>query len=153
MNIEAKQVLDLIVRPTLKLISMHSVSAERLLIYTGVVESDFDFLKQAPGGPALGWWQMEPIAFKQNVIYLSRNPTIYRTVLATCFLDIMPPFETIIWNLRLACIMARVQYWQHEEPLPHEDDLEGLGRYYIKYYNCGGAATMKGFIEKCEKLF
>lgn len=153
MNIEAKQVLELIVRPTLKLISMHSISAERLLIYTGVVESDFDFLKQNPGGPALGWWQMEPIAYKQNVKYINRSPNLSRRILAACFLDMMPPFETIIWNLRLACIMARIQYWQHEEPLPSEDDLDGLGRYYIKYYNRGGKATLDGFIKKCDGLF
>jgi hypothetical protein len=153
LNIEAKQVLELIVRPTLKAVCMHSVSAERLLVYTGVVESDFDFLKQNPGGPALGWWQMEPIAYKQNCSYLKRHPNMYRRALATCFLEILPPFETLIWNLRLACIMARIQYWQREEPLPSEDDLEGMANYYVKYYNCGGAATVEGFMKKCKGLF
>ena len=31
--------------------------------------------------------------------------------------------------------------------LPDVDDIEGLGKYYIKYYNAGGKSTMKKWMD------
>lgn len=153
MSIEAQQVLNLVVQPTLKLIGLDSPSAQLLVTYTGQMESKYDALKQYGNGPAIGFWQMEPIAYRQNVIYLGNHPELKARILTACFLDFMPPFETIIWNLRFAVCMARIHYWQKPEPLPKPDDLNALGAYWKKYYNTNkGDGTVERFVKVCSGL-
>lgn len=158
MDREAKQILELIIKPTLKLIGMTSPSALILMTYTGQTESGYDALRQVlPSGnygPAYGWWQMQENAYNQVISYLNRrdNERIKRSILAACYLDILPPFETLIWNVRFACCAARVQYWQNTEPLPRPDDFDALADYYLKYYNRGGKGTLEKFKKDCKDL-
>lgn len=156
MNRESQQVLDLIIKPLLGLIGMDSESAQLLMVYTGAVESGYDNLKQVLQsgnyGAGNGWWQMEEATYNSLVKYLNSNSDIRRRILAACYLDVMPPFECMIWNQRFACAMARIKYWPFAEPLPKPDDLEGMARYWLKYYNGGGKGTTERFIEVCKNL-
>jgi hypothetical protein len=34
--------------------------------------------------------------------------------------------------------MARIKYYRVPKPLPDADDVEGLGEYWLRYYNTGG---------------
>lgn len=156
MNREAKHILELVIKPVLPLVGMDSESAQLLMVYTGEVESGYDNLRQVlPSGnygPAYGFWQMQENAYVQCVKYLGRNLNLKNRILSACYFDVLPPFESLIWNVRFAMLMARVQYWQVEAPLPKPDDLEGLGAYYLKYYNRGGAGSVKRFVEVCRGL-
>jgi len=152
MSIEAKQVLDLIIRPTLNLLEMQSLSAQKLMLITGMLETGFDYLKQHPEGPALGWWQMEPATFFHLCSYIRRKKALHQKVLSIIFTDMLLPFEALVWNLRYACILARIQYWQHEEPLPAHTDMNGLASYYLKYYNGGGKGTKARFLEMANQV-
>ena len=58
----------------------------------------------------------------------------------------IPARDALIGNLYYACAMARLQYWRHPEPLPSSKDLEGQGRYYIKYFNCGGKGSVAKYV-------
>lgn len=151
----ARQVHDLIVVPTLKEVEMYTPAAAKLITYTAAVESGFGYLKQL-NGPAVGWWEMQSNAYEQCVSYLNRDTSVMaghkKLILTACGLSVMPPFETMIWNLRFAMCMARVQYWQCEDKMPEANDLKGLGEYYIKLYNRGGKATIERFIAVCDGL-
>ena len=154
---EAKQVHDLVVEPTMQLIGLSSISGNRLTTYTGQTESQYDALRQVLKsgnyGAGFGWWQMQENAYKQCVSYLNRNINLKKRILAACYLDVFPDVDALVWNIRLACCMARIQYWQEEEPLPGFDDLEGLAAYYVKYYNRGGKASIDKFVRDCAGIW
>ena len=54
-----KQIRELIA-VVLKKINMYSPEAENLIFGTGLVESNYDYLKQWNDGVARSWWQIEP---------------------------------------------------------------------------------------------
>ena len=57
------------------------------------------------------------------------------------------------WNLHYATAMARCSYLRHSESLPEADDIEGLAKYYKKYYNTPkGAATVEQAISNYERF-
>jgi hypothetical protein len=156
MNREAMHVLDLVIKPVLKVTGMDNHNGMILTCYTGETETHYDALRQVLQsgnyGEAYGWWGMQENAYNQCVKYLNRtdNQNLKKSILAACYLDMMPPLETLIWNVRFACCMARVQYWQEEEPIP--DDLEGMAHYYLKYYNRGGKGNVQKFMDDCKDL-
>lgn len=158
MNRESQQVLDLVIKPLLGLLgNMDSESARLLMVYTGAVETGYDNLRQVLQsgnyGAGYGWWQMEEATYNSLVKYLNTEPDLRKRILSACFLDMMPPFETLIWNQRFACAMSRVKYWIRPEPLPSPNDLEGLARYWKKFYNSDlGDGTIERFIAICKDL-
>ena len=54
-----KQIRNLIYR-VLSDINMYSQEAEDLVFGTGLIESNYDYLKQWNDGVARSWWQIEP---------------------------------------------------------------------------------------------
>lgn len=156
MNREAKHVLDLIITPTLALTGMGGGAADRLMVLTGEVETGYDNLRQvlANGhyGEGYGWWSMQNNAFTTNVKWLSKNPMYRQNILTACYLETMPDINAIIWNVRFALCIARVQYWINPEPLPKANDIQGLGQYWLKYYNRGGKGTLQRFQEAADRL-
>lgn len=54
--------------------------------------------------------------------------------------------KELITNLAYATAMARVFYRRVKEALPAADDLDGMGRYWKKYYNTPlGRGTVEEF--------
>ena len=157
---EPQQVLDLIIRPVSPLVGMGKPElvevGEFFLTYVGAVESSFDNLRQVLQsgnyGPGHGWWQMEPDTFDDNVNKLNGFPDLRKRILAACYLDIMPPKDVLIWNIRFAYCMARFHFWRYQEPLPKKDDIEGMARYWLKYYNRGGKGTVERFVNVAKAL-
>lgn len=156
MNREALHVLDLVIKPVLKLTGMDNHNGLILTCYTGETETHYDALRQVLNsgnyGEAYGWFGMQQNAYEQCVSYLNRrdNKDLRGRILSACYLEMFPPLEALIWNVRLAACMARVQYWQNEEPIP--SDLEGMARYYLKYYNRGGKGSIEKFMNDCKNL-
>lgn len=143
---------QLIVRPTLRLISAWSPNAEMLLLGTALIESNLTFLQQHKG-PALGLYQIEPATYDALLVYLKRpeNAKLKQSILSACWIDSMPDAQALIYNLRFATCMARVFYMRFEEPLPEYDDLTALANYYKKYYNtAGGAALPAHFVDMLQ---
>jgi hypothetical protein len=125
------------------------------MLSTPWCESDLEKLVQDNDGPAVGLYQMERRTFTSlQDHYLSKEPSIKADLMAACHFESMPGPDEMIHNLRFATIMARIQYWQHEEPLPKPDDIEGMYRYYKKYYNTpGGDATPQRCIPYFKKAY
>lgn len=138
--------------PALSLIGLCSPAAHALMLGTGILESNFDYIKQIGGGPALGVFQMEPATYNDIERYLKRydNATLRESCLSACLYTAWPNSDALMYNLRWSAIMARIKYFMIPDKLPLSCDASALALYYKKYYN-----TAKGDaqIEKCIDTF
>ncbi len=154
--LNAEQFRTQIVRPILKQFDAtvpYSQAAENLLVGTALQESRLTYLKQHGNGPALGIYQIEP----KTHIDLWENFINYRKSLISSVLEYTPSLPALdaqlITNLGYATIIARLIYWRVAEPMPKSDDLEGLAKYYKKYYNTlAGKATAAEWLEKYTRI-
>jgi len=155
MNYQAiaiKQYRDYIVTPVLKEFNMHSEAAVRLVLGTAAQESKFEFVKQIGKGPALGWYQMEPAT--HNDIwdnYITFKPNLRDKILfgvGAIFHHDIEMHNLLIGNAFYATLMCRLHYRRRKEPLPHEDDIEGMAAYWKQFYNTyKGKGTVEEFID------
>ena len=136
----------LIIRPALQRLGLWSLAAERLLLGTAIAESWLVALKQKPG-PALGFYQMEPATHFD----IWRNYLAFRPGLAFKVKGLvkgLPRAEMMVWDLRYATALARLQYRRDKFALPDAEDLVGLGDYYKRVYTTvvgkGSAASFVG---------
>lgn len=134
--INGKQLLHLVIDPVLDALQMNSASARKLLMYTAATESFLgSYIKQYPTGPALGIYQMERRTyFDVWDSVLQYRPDLSRKLLKVCAYEEEPLASCLIWDLRFASAMARIQYFRWPEKLPDEEDEEGLIHYYYKYW-------------------
>jgi len=157
-----QQLLDLVVRPTLKELNHHSLAAERLVVGTICQESRGEYIKQLGNGPALGLIQMEPATHDD----IWRNFLIYNPKLKFKIADllsfkariesfnstsngraIVPAAAELIGNLNYCAAMCRAHYLRVPHALPAADDVQGLADYWKKYYNTDlGKGTADEFI-------
>lgn len=116
---------------------LNSLAAARLLLGTAIMESRLTHLAQQGGGPAQGFFQIEPATFHDTYRrYLGdRRPDIKRAVDAFAFAG-LPLEAQLAGNTHLGCAIARVKFWMAIPPLPDADDIDGLGAYWDAVYNC-----------------
>lgn len=161
MPINTKQLIELIIQPTLKDLNLYSLAAEQLLAGTCAQESGMGtYLAQIPGGIAKGAWQMENETFFdlwENFINFKGNLWV-RIAIASGMGDNFPLPDLdgkpgmMIHNLKYACAMARMHYLRVKEPLPAANDIPALAAYWKKYYNTSkGAGTEEQFIANWNK--
>lgn len=156
-EVNFKQFSDCVVRPTLRSLSSYSTKpyysedVVALLMATMAQESHGDYIRQE-GGPAVGFFQMEPDTFYDIWCKEIKDKNISGRIKNICnMLDDPVPVD-MISNLRLAVIMARLFYWRIKEPLPNALDVEGLWNYYKKHWNTDkGKATQEEFMENYNK--
>jgi len=139
---------EFIVAPALNVMQMYSDSAVELLKFTCATESRGGSFVAQVKGPALGIFQMEPTTYTDlwhNAIFSNsknmnllamhfRNPNLH-------------DFERMVYDLRYAVVMARLQYARFHEVLPDAKDVDGLWEYYKKYWN-----TEKGKATKDKSI-
>lgn len=133
-----------VIRPTLEYLGMWSNAAESLVLGTGIYESNFSYLKQVGGGPALGYYQIEPATHAD----LYENFLAYHTEIKTKLVRLLgmtpTPTEQLVSNLRYTTAVCRLIYYRHPEPLP--EDIGGMAMLYKKWYNTpGGKGTAAGW--------
>jgi len=143
---------DEVVVPTLTELSMYSEAAVQLVIGTAIQESRLHYLKQIPSGIAKGGCQMEEAT--HNDIW--ENFIAYKPEIKTTLLGIanqsMDLTDQLKGNLYYAVAMCRVHYYRVSEALPEENDIEGMARYWKKYYNTPlGAGTEEEFIHNYKE--
>lgn len=116
---------------------MNSDTARALLLGTAMVESDLTHTRQIGGGPALGFFQMEPATHSD----CWDNWLIHRLELANaCRVAAgsrrgsRPAAEELAANPIYAAVMCRIKYWRARAPLPALGP-EGLCRYHERHYN------------------
>lgn len=137
---------EYVIKPTLKEFDLWSKSAENLLMGTAAQESKLGHYLKQINGPALGIYQMEPATYTDILANVLIRAQINRPILQNYkFSDNSDP---LIYDLQLATLMCRLQYWRWKEPLPDANDIEGLANYWKKYYNTAkGKGTIYGFME------
>lgn len=127
-----------VVQPTLTHLDLYSLSVEKLLVGTALVESGLSALWQYGNGPARGVYQMEPSTF--NWLWDEYLPVKQPRVMLR-IRDIVPCgegkhlLEMLPGNLYLATAMCRVRYLAVPEPLPAADDIAGHAYQWKHYYN------------------
>jgi len=140
----AQQLKKYILRPVFEDLGVCSDSAINLAVMTSIPESEGgEYIHQLGGGPAVGIFEMEPRTHDD----IWNNYLEYRQDLAKkvkrwrC--DAMAKAGQMAGNNYYAAAMLRVHYLRVPEALPAADDIEGLARYYKKYWNtAGGASTI-----------
>ncbi len=148
--------INQIIRICLSSIDMYSPNAERLLLGTGAVESSYLYLRQWGNHFARSYWQIEPPTALDNIDnYLVFRKKKLKKVADACMvtpellldLDENSVSKLLEINLNFAICMARIKYWRVPKKLPKADDIDGLGEYWLKYYNAGGRGSMKKWAE------
>ena len=128
-----------IIAPTLKEIGLYSDTALNIVTGTGLVESGFRVTVQIGGGPALGWFQMEPVTYHD----IWENYLRYRSELSSqiLFLDsthethkAIPDTPILESNHPFAAAMCRVKYLRSPLPLP-KNTAFNLCQYWKQVYN------------------
>lgn len=146
---DAKTFLDTVLRPTLMDMDMWSASAEKLLLMTACHESmGFRHRKQLGGGPARGFYQMEPATLEDLYLnYLDYRPDL------KALLDRFKPHpdctvEEALLDDRFATAAARLKYCREPEALPPVEENNQFARYWKSYWNTYlGKGTVLKFLQ------
>ena len=140
---------SLIIRPALKAAGMWSEAAENLLLGTAVHESVLVWLTERNNKPgrATGFYQMEP-ATADDICHrylATRSDLSLMLAKATWPHVSAPPLYShlngqeiarlMVEDLRFSTLMCRVRYWMVPQALPDANDIDGLARYWKKWYN------------------
>ena len=157
----AEELRKLVIVPTLEGLDqalpgkgLASEAAVELLLGTAAHESHLGkWLVQQGGGPARGIYMIEPEELSDVLSWMWRR----QMRLAYAVDDMQAPWPDsavqLVTNLTFATAIARLSYWQHVEPLPAAADVEGLAKYWKKYYNTeAGAGEWPQWIYNYHKM-
>ena len=164
--VNLRQIRDHVIDPTLKIIGLHSPEAVDLVLFTGLQESGYKYIKQLGTGPALSFWQIEPFtALDHFTNYLQYRGELSERVFDLMFAcddhegdhkadgkfpDIVK--ENLIGSLPFAVAMCRIKYRRDKMPLPAVGDGPGMARIWKQVYNTPqGAGRESEFINSWEK--
>ena len=137
-----------IIKLALEHLDLDSEDARSLIYKTGKVESGYRTLLQYRGGPALGFFQMEPnTALDIWDNYVMYRPKYREKLYALGFDDGALKF-CLLSNIGLQAALCRLHYRRVPSALPKADDLNAQAKYWKKYYNTElGKGTVKHFME------
>jgi len=140
--------INKIIKLALQHIDLDSEDARSLIYRTGKAESGYRTLQQYGGGPALGFFQVEPntaIDIWDN--YVMFRPK-YRDKLYTLGFDDGTLEFCLLSNIGLQVVFCRLHYRRVPSALPSKDNLEAQAKYWKKYYNSHlGKGTIHHFME------
>ena len=147
--IDPRQFRRLIIAPTLQHLGLWSLAAEQLLIGTAITESGLKFLTQHGGGPAKGFYQIEPTTAQD----LYENWLSFRPDWAAKLTQLIVPGQNLsgqlVSNLAYATAVARLIYYRRPEPLPKAGDIQGFAEYWKTHWNTNlGAGSEEDFLAK-----
>tara|TARA_Y100000004_G_scaffold52017_1_gene57602 strand:+ start:4548 stop:4985 length:438 start_codon:yes stop_codon:yes gene_type:complete len=135
-----------IAKETLEKMGMYSEDALNLIMETGMAETGFKHLKQMGGGPAIGFFQVEPWV----VTDYYDNYLIYRTktldkILALGFKPTDQVFSTIS-NIAVQVALCRIHYRRVPSAIP--STIEERAKYWKKHYNSElGKGTVEHYLK------
>lgn len=120
--------------------TFNTLSAQQGVLGIGNTESaGFRYLKQIGGGPALGFWQMEPATHDD----LWKNFIGFRPVLKSSLANILSGKEAVAERLvdtpLYAAALCRIQLYRTPAALPAAYDANGWAKFWKIHYN-----TQKG---------
>ena len=142
-----KQIRE-VIEWSLKEMGLYSEDAVDLVYKTGNAETGYRHLKQMGGGPAIGFWQVEPA----TLIDIMDNYVNYRPELLKGLISLgynQSHIETrVMGNIALQAVFCRLKYKRDKYPLPKSDDLKAQAEYWKRVYNTRlGKGTIEHFME------
>lgn len=143
-----------VIKPTLEIIGW-SLAAENLLMGTAAQESQLGFYLKQINGPALGIFQIEPATHKDVwANYINYRPELKNKLAQIVTIKSPEWLEThLVTNLAYSAAIARIIYMRAPEKLPDANEIEGMARYWKKYYNTDlGKGTVEEFKNNYKKL-
>jgi len=138
---------------------MYSKEAEDLIFGTGLIESNYDYLKQWNDGVARSWWQIEPgmtgaqdtivnyLKYRKNLIGKCARAAKVAPFYFNEYIEESEVRDMLEYNIAYAIIMCRLKYRRVPKKLPKT--VEGMSAYWKKYFNTElGKGKPEEFIEK-----
>lgn len=148
--LDVRQFRDLVIVPALEVLELHSPAAVELVLGTALQESGLKYLQQLGGGPALGFFQMEPATHDDIwANYLEYRPQLRQKLESLSRHRAAIALTSDLWY---AAAMCRIHYLRDSEPLPGAGDCPGQARTWKRVYNTPqGAGTVAEYLAKWEK--
>lgn len=139
------QIKRLWIRPALQTIGLDDPAHVNIVTGIGLVESGYVWLEQLHGGPAKGFWQMEPDT--HDDIWKNSLPAPCRSRAASGLNRLLygqSHSAALMIALPLyGAAMCAVKILLAPEPIPDADDAAGQARYHKRWYNSPlGAASV-----------
>ena len=143
-----KRSIKKIIKLALQHLDLDSEDARETLYVTGKAESGYKTLQQYGGGPALGFFQMEPnTALDIWDNYVMYRPK-YRDKLYALGFDEGALEFCLLSNIGLQAAFCRLHYRRVPSALPQGDNLKLQAKYWKENYNTHlGKGTIKHFME------
>lgn len=127
--LDARQLRDLIVRPTIEQIGIYSLAAEQIVIGTAAKESHLTYIRQHLGegkhGRGRGLWQVEPETAEDLIKRHRRR------------LWLVIDLARLEGDLYLGAAICRIKYLDDPLPLPAAGDVAGMDATWKRHYNSG----------------
>lgn len=141
-------------RMVLRRIGMYSPEAEALMFGTAAHESGgFQYIYQN-GGPALGFYQMEPATLDDLYTNYLNDRSGRRNMLEGLRPGKFQAVEALEVCFAYQVGACRLHYARFREPLPSALDIEGQAKYYKEYWNTvAGKATEQDYIDAYERHY
>ncbi|NHJ39631.1 MAG: hypothetical protein FK731_06310 [Asgard group archaeon] len=139
-------------------LKLENNSATNLLLGTAAIESHCGKWFRQKGlednryDGAFGIFQMELKTHTDIWNFVILKKQLFLDVTGGLRIDTLSDEYNLMYNIPYAVAMTRLHYWRFPESLPDADDIEGLARYWKKYYNTElGKGTIDHFIECYNK--
>jgi hypothetical protein len=152
-GIHPKHLIEGVLRPSLKPLSLWSPSAEILVVGTIAHESLGGYylmqngLNEEPKGPAMSIAGMEEIRYRDII----DRSSVYRKLKNQGLFEAPVNYRCMVYDLKLAIIMCRLSYMLIPEKLPKHNDYPELARYWKEHYNtAAGKGVRQDFVENLE---
>ena len=138
-----KQIKE-IIEWTLNRMDMYSDDAAAMIYRTGMAETGYKHLKQMGGGPAIGFFQIEPATIDNYVAY---RPQIKTDLYALGF-DEKDGEMRVMSNIALQVAFCRLCYRRDKNAIPSLENMKAQAKYWKKVYNTKlGKGTVEHFME------
>ena len=129
----------------------YSKNARELLVLTAAAETALgNYLWQNGGtmqdGPARGIFQMEVNTEDLLRDFIAKNLALQDLIEKT----MTAQRDNMVHSLAYQTAMARIYYWTKPGALPDYRDVEGMAKYWKKYWN---TYLGKGTVEKAVEMY
>jgi len=124
-----------LLRPALLELGEWTMGAEELLVLTCAAESQGGTYLKKIGGHGIGIFDLQPVTYHEIWdSYISKHSSFAYKLLQSLGRGCKPKPELMGRDLIFACQMARLAYLRFREEIPAATDIEGLAKYYVKYW-------------------
>jgi hypothetical protein len=137
---------DSFVKPGLLALDAWSPEAEMLVVGTAAQESNLVYTRQIGGGPALGYFQMEPATHDDCwTNYIDFRAPLKAKIMAVRGAAGDPVASEMVTDHKYAAAMARVRYMRVAPAIPTA--VRDIAAYWKLHYNTPlGAGSADDFI-------